>query len=227
MQLIYKTIYMEKQFSEKESLELINQMINSAKHNLQKGKGRFFLLWGYLISGIALVNLLLLLILPSRIGHYAYNIWIITPLGLLPHYLIARRMAMNSIVKTYVETIMNKVWLAFGISIGVLMVSMLLASFQRFGGGEVPNVLNWIHWNFLIPFMLILYGFALFISGNAYRFKPLVNGAFICWISTVVIFILYKSIYFMEFTLVALIVSLICGYIIPGHIMNNEEQQNV
>jgi hypothetical protein len=208
---------MEKQFSEQESLELINQMINSAKNNLQKGAGKFFLLWGYLISGTALLNLLLLLLLPNPISHYAYFVWMITPLGLFPHFLIARKITQEQIVVTYVETIMNKVWIAFGISIGILLTSMLIASFQ-----------NWIHWSSLIPFMLILYGFALYISGHAYRFKPLITGAFICWISsTIIIFSMSLTNYFMELSLIELVICLIAGYIVPGHLLNKKEQSHV
>ena len=218
---------MENQFSEKESLDLINQMINSAKNNLQKGTGRFFLLWGYLISGIAFLNLLLLLILPDSTSHYAYYAWYISPLGMIPHLLIGRKIMYEQIVKTYVEKIMNKVWIAFGISIGILMASMMLASFHGIGNTSMYSFLNWIHWAYLIPFMLILYGFALFVSGNAYQFKPLIIGAFTCWVLTVVIFTLYRTLHFMEFSLGALIIALIAGYIIPGHMLNSKEQKNV
>jgi hypothetical protein len=218
---------MENQFSEKESLELISQMINSAKNNLQKGSGKFFLLWGYLISGIALLNLILLLLLPNQISHYAFFAWMIAPLGLFPHFLIAKRIRYDQYVKTYVESIMNKVWIAFGISIGIIIASMMLASFQGMGETGMFSFLNWIHWNYMIPFMLILYGFALFVSGYAYQFRPLITGAFICWISTVVIFLFYRTLHFMEFSLVALIISLIAGYIIPGHLLNIKEEKNV
>ena len=218
---------MENQFSEKESLELINRMINSAKHNLQKGKGKFFLLWGYLISGIALVNLILLVILPLTTSHYAYYAWYIAPLGLIPHFIIGRRIMYNQTVKTYVETIMNKVWIAFGISIMVLMASMMIASFHGLKESGMYSFLNWIHWAYLTPFMLILYGFALFVSGGAYQFKPFIVGAFICWVSTLVIFTLYRTLHFMEFSLIALIISLVAGYIVPGHLLNIKERNNV
>jgi hypothetical protein len=218
---------MENQFSEKESLELISQMINSAKNNLQKGTGKFFLLWGYLISGIALLNLILLLTLPDKISHYAYYAWFISLIGILPHFMIARKIMNDQIVKSYIESIMSKVWIAFGISIAILMASMMLASFHVMSESGMLGFLNWIHWSYLIPFMLILYGFALFVSGNAYQFRPLISGAFICWVSTLVIFTLYRTIYFMEFSLLALIISLVAGYIIPGHMLNNKEQKNV
>lgn len=45
----------EKKLNEKESLELITQMIQNSKKNLQLGDGNMFLLWGYLSTITALV----------------------------------------------------------------------------------------------------------------------------------------------------------------------------
>ena len=119
---------MEKQFSEQESLELINQMINSAKNNLQKGMGNVFLLWGYLVAFSSLINLILLISLPHRINHYAYFIWYLMPLGLILHYFLIGKIMKSSTVKTYVDKIMGYVWIAFAISVLVLVIAMSLAS---------------------------------------------------------------------------------------------------
>ena len=220
---------MEKQFSEQESLELINQMINSAKNNLQKGMGNVFLLWGYLVAFTSLANMILLMVLPDRISHYAYFIWYLMPLGLILHYFLIGKIMKGSTVKTYVDKIMAYVWIAFSISVLVLVVAMSLASIMNIHGDE-PNqfeFLKWIHWIFMTPFMLILYGFALFISGKAYQFKPLVIGAFICWSLTAAIFIMVHSGLFMELQLVALFVSVVSGFIIPGHLLNKKEKSHV
>ena len=220
---------MEKQFSEQESLELINQMINSAKNNLQKGMGNVFLLWGYLVAFTALINMVLLITLPGRINHYAYFIWYIMPLGLFLHYFLIGRIIKSNNVKTYVDKIMGYVWIAFTISVLVLAIAMILATIMN-SSGEKPDqyhFLKWIHWIFMTPFMLILYGFALFVSGKAYQFKPLVIGAFICWAFTAAIFIMFQTEFFMEVQLVALFVSVVSGFIIPGHLLNKKEKSHV
>jgi hypothetical protein len=220
---------MEKQFSEQESLELINQMINSAKNNLQKGVGNVFLLWGYLVALTSVINLILLISLPDRINHYAYFIWYLMSLGLVLHYFLIRKIIKSNSVKTYVDKIMDYVWIAFTISVLVLLIAMILATIMN-SSNEKPNAFdfqNWIHWIFMTPFMLILYGFALFISGKAYQFKPLVIGAFICWIFTAAIFTMFQSEYFMELQLVALFISVVSGFIIPGHLLNKKEKSHV
>jgi hypothetical protein len=220
---------MEKQFSEKESLELINQMINSAKNNLQKGIGNVFLLWGYLVAFTSLVNLILLVGLPDRVSHYAYNIWYLMPLGLIVHYVLIGKIIKNNTVKTYIDKIMGYVWIAFTISVLVLVIAMIIASVinSSFEKAGYFDFMKWIHWVFMTPFMLILYGFALFVSGKAYQFKPLVTGAFICWAFTAGIFTMSGSDYFMELQLLALFVSVVCGFIIPGHLLNKKEQSHV
>jgi len=220
---------MEKQFSEQESLELINQMINSAKNNLQKGMGNVFLLWGYLVAFTSLINLILLIVLPDRINHNAYFIWYLMPLGLILHYFLIVKIVKSSTVKTYVDKIMGYVWIAFTISVLVLVVVMSLATIMNLQGNNPDqfHFLKWIHWVLMTPFMLILYGFALFISGKAYQFKPLVVGAFICWVFTAAIFIMVHSDFFMELQLVALFISVVSGFIIPGHLLNKKEKNHV
>jgi hypothetical protein len=220
---------MEKQFSEQESLELINQMINSAKNNLQKGIGNVFLLWGYLVAFTSLINMILLIALPDRINHYAYFIWYLMPFGLILHYFLIGKILKSNSVKTYVDKIMSYVWIAFTISVLILVIAMILGTIMN-SSGDKPNPSdfpNWIHWIFMTPFMLILYGFALFVSGKAYQFKPLVIGAFICWAFTAAIFTMFQTEYFMELQLVALFVSVVSGFIIPGHLLNKKENSHV
>jgi hypothetical protein len=220
---------MENQLTEKESLELIGKMINSAKNNLQKGTGKIFLLWGYLTMFVSIINLLFLFLLPKETNYYAYIAWFAMPLGSIFHYILIRKSSMEGTVKTYIEQMLTYVWLAFSMSVLTLVVSMMLASIPGFReqAGGMLNFLNWIHWMFLIPFMLILYGFALFVSGKAYRFKPMITGALICWGTTVIIFLMYENKHFMEVQLAGLIISVVAGYIVPGHLLNKKENGNV
>ena len=219
---------MENQLSEKESLELIGKMINSAKNNLQKGTGKIFLLWGYLTASVSMLNLLLLLLLPERINYHSYWVWCAMPFGAICHMYLIRKISAVGTVKTYIEQVLSYVWLAFSISVFTLVVSMLLATIPGSRGESgVFDFLNWIHWIFMIPYMLIIYGFALFVSGKAYRFKPLVIGSYVCWAMTILVFLLYDNHHFMELQLVALIISVIAGYIVPGHLLTKKENGNV
>ncbi len=216
---------MENHLTEKESLELIGKMISSAKNNLQKGTGRVFLLWGYLTLFISITTLLLYLLLPESSSHYAFCAWFGMPIGAFFHFRFLRKLNEEGGVTTYIEQLLSYVWIAFSIAVVTLVGSMILASIPSFfhRTWNFFEAFYWVHWMFLIPFMLILYGFALFISGKAYQFKPMVVGAFICWATTIAVFLLYGTNHFMEMQLVALMISVIAGYIIPGHLLTKKE----
>lgn len=214
---------MEKSLSEKESLDLISIMISSARNNLQQGTGKIFLLWGYVIAIIAMLNLIFLQILPPEVNYKAFYFWFATPVGVVIYYLILKKISETKLVTTYIEKVVSYVWSSFAISVFVVVISMLLASYA----GGFSDSLHWIQWAFIIPFMLVLYGFALFVSGLAYKFRPLVIGAMICWFSSLFNFLFLGTAFYMEVQLVTLILSVISGYIIPGHLLNRKEKSHV
>lgn len=215
---------MENQLSEKESLELIGKMISSAKNNLQRGTGKIFLFWGYLIIAVSILNLILLVMLSGYDKYYSYCAWCIMPMGLIYHYRLVKKINLEGGVKTYTEQVLDYVWIAFSISVFTIIISMIMASIPVLHETErLFSVLDWIHWTFLIPVMLILYGFALFISGRAYRFIPMVTGSWVCWGMSFLIFLLIRSNYILEIQLIALIVSVLAGYVVPGHMLRKKE----
>lgn len=222
---------METPFSEKQSLELISQMIHSAKNRLQKGMGNIFLLWGYLVAVISLLIFILLLILPGENRYYAYMLWIIMAFGAPFHVRQIKKMEQKQLVKTYIDKIMDFVWIAFTISLLSVIIGMLVTSvfvLPSFASVEPGNeFLRWFHWTFMTPFMLCLYGFALFVSGKAYEFKPLAIGGIICWIATFVLVVAYHHPHLLEIQQIILCISAIAGFILPGHLLNKKEQSDV
>jgi hypothetical protein len=219
---------MENTLNQRESLELISRMISSAKNNLQKGTGRIFLLWGYLVAMVSIVNLVLLIMIPGEERYLSYYIWCVMPLGMILHFRLVKKTEREGGVKTYTEQVLDQVWIGFSISVLTVVVSMIVASVP---GLNKPDpmfaFMNWIHWAFLIPVMLILYGFALFVSGRAYQFRPMVMGASVCWLMSFLIFLFMKNSYILELQLAALILSVVAGYIIPGHLLRHVETSHV
>lgn len=45
----------ERLLNEKESLELITQMINSSKKNMEIGQGNYLLVWGYFTTALSII----------------------------------------------------------------------------------------------------------------------------------------------------------------------------
>jgi len=222
---------METQLNEKESLNLINEMISTARNNLQKGMGNIFLLWGYLVFAISLVNFILLVVLPQHVNHNSYFIWILMGLGYPVHYRLVTKIQIEKLVKTYVDKIMDQVWIAFSISIILVVIGMIGSSLlvmPAFTGVEKDfGFLHWFQWTLMTPFMLLLYGFALFISGKAYDFKPLVRGGIICWVASLFLILSVHHRYMPEIQQVTLAIASLFGFIIPGSILKKKEKENV
>lgn len=222
---------MENQLSEKESLELISKMISSAKNNLQKGLGNVFLLWGYLVAVISLVIFILLTVIPGNGRFNAYFLYALMALGIPLHIRLIRKMEQQQLVKTYIEKIMEFVWIAFTISIATVIAGMLISTMlviPRFTSVDQGyEFLRWFPWMFVTPFMLSFYGFALFVSGKAYQFRPLVTGGWVCWIATLALIAAFHHPYLPMIQQLVLFISVIFGFIIPGHLLNKKERCHV
>jgi len=222
---------MEKLLNEKESLELIGQMINTAKNNLEKGMGKIFLLWGYLVAGISFGTCILSMILPKQTAYDAYLLWFLMFFGIPFHFWLIKKRENERLVMTYIEKLMRWVWIGFTLSVLVVVVGMLLdtviLSYFVSRVKEGNDFVYWFQWLLLTPIMLCLYGFALFVSGKAYEFKPLVIGGIICFFASFFLFFsIHKTgvMYFQQFVLG---VSAVAGFVIPGHMLNRKEYKNV
>ena len=221
---------MENLLNEKESLQLIGQMISTAKNNLQKGTGKIFLLWGYLIAGVSFATFVLSINLPKQTAHKAYFLWFLMILGMPIHVWLIKKRENERLVMTYIEKLMNWVWIGFTISILVVVFGMLLDTviLSYFASDlKTDNFVYWFQWLLLTPVMLCLYGFALFVSGKAYGFKPLVIGGIVCFIgSFFLLFSIHKTGvgYFQQ---LVLCISAVAGFVIPGHLLNRKESKDV
>lgn len=101
----------DKKLSEKESLELITQMIQNTRRNLDTGSGNMFLLWGYVCALLTLVvwigvNL-------TQNPAWMWGFWGIPVVGYLLSYVFARRKGKP--VKLYIDKVLNEVWQVLGL----------------------------------------------------------------------------------------------------------------
>ena len=228
---------METSFDEKQSLELISQMISTARNNLQRGTAGVILLWGYIVAGISLATFILYFKLPPENQHNVYYLWLLSIGGIPFHIYLINKIRRENMVRTYIGDLMNKVWMGFTIAIVLVIMGMLTDTLLVvFIGHPVkPATMSvghfefvyWFQWLLLTPFILCLYGFALFVSGKAYRFKPLSVGGVICFIAS---FFLLASMHHMgiyPFQQLILCVSAVAGFIVPGHLLNKKEKSHV
>jgi hypothetical protein len=148
-------------FSPKESLQLIDSMINQAKNRFSEN-GFLYLLWGWMVLGCSVGHFILIKL---RLFKHPEIIWISCWLVAIYQIIYLVRRGKKATVKTYSENIIGYVWMTFGITMGV--VSFIVTKTQS---SDLINSLA-----------LVLYGIPTFLSGVVMRFKALKLGGIICW----------------------------------------------
>ena len=192
----------EKQMSAEESITLIYEMINSTKQNLKKD-GFIFLFWGYLVLTAALLQFGLIQL---SYGEHSGVVWaILMPLGGIVSAIRGYRKSKKENVKTHLDAVMSYLWIGFGISMFVLFFVMV-----RYG---YPLA--------LLPMIMMLYGIGTFVSGGILKFRPLIFGGISCWGIAIA-----STFFTVEIQLLFISLSLITGYIIPGHMLRASADNN-
>lgn len=100
----------DKKLNEKQSLELITQMIRDTRRNLDMGSGNMFLLWGYVSVLVALVVWAGVYFTKSHV--WMWGFWGIPVIGYLLMFLFLRKR--QKLVKSYMDKILEHVWKIFG-----------------------------------------------------------------------------------------------------------------
>ena len=100
----------ERKLNEKESLELIAQMIQNTKNRMETNCGMPFLLWGYTTVFTSL--LVWLLVTYTQNNNWQY-LWFMLPIiGGTGTYLSARNQ--QPTVKSHLDKVISYIWLVFG-----------------------------------------------------------------------------------------------------------------
>lgn len=202
----------KEQFSEEETLSLINEMISVAKNNLQRGSGNVFLLWGCLVSITALLSFILNQIFSSQMP--SNYIWLLMPIGLIVNYFIERKQRKEAKVKTYIDTFLSATWGAFFISAAILVAIFFVLNIRY------PSL---EHWGIIFtPITLLLAGICFFSSGVALKFRPLWLGGIFVWVMSIPCFFINYP-----YSHLILSVALFVGAAVPGYLLNKKARKNV
>lgn len=207
----------EKQLSERESIELIAQMINKAK-NSYYDTGIGAIMWG---SVIAICSLVMFSQLQWNY-RLPFDIYLLTLVAIIPQVFLTIKEKKERKVKSYDETAMDFIWLGFGISIFLLIhvnfgiareMNALRTEYQTLTG-QGPSFL---YYDYVSSLFLILYGLPTFITGGMCKFRPMFWGGIFCWVCSVICVYTHVKI---DLILTAL--SAIFAWLIPGIIMEKE-----
>ncbi len=195
----------ERKLTEHESLDLINQMIVQAKHEIQDN-GLGWLLWGWMIF-LASLSTFFLASVESSYLFIGWNAFGLIAIPLMVYQVI--RDGRSTRVRTYVDDILRYVDIAFSICIFVIIISM--------------NIPDAVHPNEGFGYFLMVYAFLMLVQGGALKFRPLFIGAVINWAGAIAIFINQEFKYDMLITAIAVFI----GYIIPGYILRRQHAKKM
>ncbi|MEO9020815.1 MAG: hypothetical protein ABI237_08900 [Ginsengibacter sp.] len=192
----------EKKLSEKESLELIANMIGKAKNHYSES-GASALLWGITNVVCFILAYLQETVRGFNLPFSPFYLMIVT--AILQVYFYRRERGINKTI-SYKDEAHYFIWLAFGISLLILTVAG--------GFADIGYI--------VLPLILLLFAIPTFISGCIKKFKPLIIGGIICWLLSIISFFYREN---EVFLLVAL--GAFFAWVVPGIILRKRFYKNI
>ncbi len=191
----------QQNLSERESLQIIQRMIQTAKQE-QKDNGAGWIFWGWLLflaSALSVVNI-------HMEWFSQFFFWNCFGIGAILLTLVSVWRSIpfqkSAPVKTYTGELFQKLNIGFAVTLLLVIVAM------NRGIGPV--------YGFAI--LSALYGFWILIYGTALHFKPSMIGACFTWACSL------AGLFVRTFEQAMILhgIGVLAGYIIPGHLAWNE-----
>jgi hypothetical protein len=177
-----------------QSLDLISRMINEAKGHVQENSF-YFLLWGW----VTLLGNLGMFALASMEYPHPYLMWTIT----IPAWIISLVWGFRQKRSAKTTTHFGRISAALWISLGVVIFTLVAF------GGKVNFQIN--------PIILLVSAIPTFTSGVILKFRPLIIGGIIFWISAIASFLVPR-----EFQPLVGALAIAFGYLVPGYLLKNK-----
>jgi hypothetical protein len=192
----------EANLSKEESLKLVTAMISQAK-NAYYENGLGFLLWGF--TNLLCFGLSYIAVTYTRFV-LPFNPFYLMIITFALHVYFAKRERKYQKVKTFTDEANEYAWIAFGISMLILTIAGAYANMGYL----------------VLPVLLLLFGVPTFITGCVNKFRPLIWGAIICWILSIVSFV-HKG----NYALLLVAAGATAAWIIPGFILRSKFMKNL
>ena len=199
----------ERKLNEKESLELIAQMIQNSKKNLQVGRGNQFILWGWLGAITSLVVMGMLMLTNNPMWNW---LWFAIPVIGWPMMMWQMKKETKPVV-TFTDKVLKSVWISIG---GIGMTGLLLLAFYA------KNMM------LMLPGACILMAIGVFITGAIFDDRSLQIRTF----SALLLIMMASShIVFMKDDFYWYYITFSLGFIVmlvmPGYHLNKEAKKHV
>jgi hypothetical protein len=185
---------MEKEMTGEESLKIITDMINKTKSNINQGSFHL-LFWGWLVFLCSISEFII-----DRFTGMAhpYYVWFLVIPGIFVSMIYGFVKGRKATVHTYAERLYMWTWIGF---LAAFISLFIIHSKSMASVGQ---------------YILILAGFATFVSGIIIRFRPLIFGGISFWVIAVAVSLAGPSLAPLGMPL-----AVITGYLIPGYMLKN------
>lgn len=186
----------ERKLTEKESLELISQMIRNTQAKMKDNSGVMFLIWGYLTIGVTLFVWLMITLTQNY--HWQW-FWFLLPAGgWIMSWLHFKREGKKPRASTYIDRVVWYIWAVLG------------------AAGFVLSIISIITCTFPILFIIVLImGMGSTLTGLVIRFKTLVISGALGMAASIILLFVDWQIQMLVFSAIFLIIM-----VIPGHLLN-------
>lgn len=204
----------EKKISEKESLEIITEMISRTKERYI-GDGNIMLMWGYLTVSVAALVWVMLILTHNP----AWN-WLWFAIGVVGGIftpILDRRQRHRNGVKSYSDTFTSRIWTTVGVSF--IIATFLCLGFLLIGGVD--------SWTTMLLLAVMIVPLIEIVQGIMLSEKSLQVGG---WVGLVVGIVTtccitgklpLNTAWFMPMFIVAFAAMMI----VPGHILNAKSRR--
>jgi hypothetical protein len=209
---------METKFTEQQSLEVITEMINRARNNVQKNSANNMIYNGFAVAFLAIVNFLLLHFLPDAYQRYSFHIWWLMVPSAFVDQIIKRKIIREAMVKTHIDSFISQLWRGFSISVVILLLSIFTISFSFHA---------WVTCLLITPGIMIMVALVEFGMAKICRYKPFFWGAIAFWAGSLLCLLTYSLMNRGDLHFLILAVCMIIGFIIPGYQLNKLAKKNV
>jgi hypothetical protein len=189
----------ENMMTGEESLKIITDMINKTKVNISQGSFHL-LFWGWLIFLCSISDFIL-----NRFTEFnhSYYVWFLVIPGIFVSMIYGYVKGRKATVHTYAERVYMWTWIGF---LGAFITLFIIQSERLEAVGQ---------------YILLLAGFATFLSGMIIRFRPLIIGGILFWVIAVGVSFAGPSIAPLGMPL-----AVITGYLLPGYLLKNKVQHD-
>lgn len=185
----------ERSLNEKESLELITQMIQNTKNRMQDNCGIPFLIWGYTT---VFVSLFVWFLVTTTQNYYWQYLWFLLPIiGGTGTYLSVRNQ--QPAVKTHLDKVINYIWLVFGMA------------------GFLVSLLAMFFWKLPVLFIvLLLMGMGTTLTGLVIGYKTVIICGVLGALSSI------GCLFYQDFNQILIFAPVfVFMMVIPGHVLNH------